>query len=97
MAGNTAILASISSGWKSRSGAPKSGTATFSPNGSATVFNIAHGVGKAPTSKSVLPLNTVSSQRPAITSDGTNLIITYPVAPTSGTNTLSFRWHAAGL
>lgn len=97
MADNTAALATIDAAFKARSGAPKNGTATFSPNGSATAFNIAHGVGKTPTSKWVVPLNTASGQKPVLTADGTNLIITYTTAPTAGANALAFRWGAAGL
>lgn len=97
MADNTATLATIDTAFKARSGAPKHGKATFSPNGSATSFSIPHGVGKTPTSKWVLPLNAASGQKPVLTADGTNLIITYAVAPTAGTNALSFRWGAAGL
>lgn len=97
MAGNTATLAAIGTAFKARSGAPKNGSATFSPNGSATVFNIAHGVGKTPTSKWVTPLNTASGKKPVLTADGTNLIVTYPVAPTAGTGTIQLRWGAAGL
>jgi hypothetical protein len=97
MADNTATLAAIGTAFKARSGAPKHGTATFSPNGSATAFTIAHGVGKIPTSKWVTPLNTASGRKPVLTADGTNLTVTYPVAPASGTNTLKLRWGAAGL
>lgn len=97
MAGNTATLAAIGTAFKARSGAPKHGVSSFSPNGSATVFSQAHGLGKVPTSKSVVPLNTLSGQKSTVTADGTNLIITYPTAPPAGTGTLKFRWSAAGL
>lgn len=97
MASNTATLAAIDTAFKARSGAPKHGAVTFSPNGSATVFNIAHGLGKVPTSKWVVPRNTASGQKPVLTADGTNLIITFAVAPVAGTNALSYRWGAAGL
>lgn len=97
MAGNTATLASIVSAYRARSGAPKNGLATFSPNGSATAFTQAHGLGKVPTSKWVTPLNTLSGQHPVLTADATNLIVTYPTAPPAGSSTLKFRWGAAGL
>lgn len=101
MAGNTATLGSISTAWKGRTGAPKSGTYTGSGNGSTTAFNIAHGVGGTPptgrNSWGLVPLTEASLARHTVTANGTNLIVTFAVAPPTGTNNLSFRWNANSL
>lgn len=82
------------------------GVATFSGNGSATVFNIAHGAGTTPTKYSVTPASSVANYanyQPAypqehngshwwVTANATNLIINYGYAPSVGTNNLSFAW-----
>lgn len=83
------------------------GIATFSGNGVAKTFNIAHGAGTTPTKYAVTPALSVSNYanyQPAypaehngahywVTADATNLVINYGYAPVSGTNNLSFSWQ----
>ena len=69
------------------------GSSTQSGNGSTKVFNIAHGLASAPT----IPIAVAGSDDAIgpfkVTSDATNIIITYPVAPPNGTSNLIWRWR----
>src|SRR5580765_1293916 len=73
-----------------------SGKATFSGNASTKVFNIPHILSAAPSANSINV--TVGSADAAgdfvITSDATNIIVTYPVAPPTGTNNIILYWRA---
>jgi hypothetical protein len=92
MASNSSTLGTISTAWKGRTGAPKYGVASLNGNGSATVFNIAHGLGGTPTSVYALPISEPATAKRTVTKDGTNIIITYATAPASGTGNVRFRW-----
>jgi hypothetical protein len=70
------------------------GTSTQSGNGTNKVFNIAHGLSAAPTK-----VNVGAGSADAIgpfywTSDATNIIVTYPTAPQSGSSNVVLRWIA---
>lgn len=97
MASNSAVLGTISSGWKSRAGSPKYGVASLNGNGSTTAFTISHGLGGNPNSVSVLPLTDAAAAKRTVTKDGTNITVTYAVAPPSGTGNLKFRWSGHRL
>jgi parallel beta-helix repeat protein len=66
----------------------KSGT------GSQTVFTIAHGLTSTPDVYFALPTNAAARGDISYSVDATNITLTYPVAPASGTNNLSYVWGA---
>lgn len=66
------------------------GTEDQTADGLTLVFNIPHGVGSTPTIFSVSPANPNSTGF-ATTADSTNLILTYSIAPSTGTD-LSWNW-----
>lgn len=67
-------------------------TGSAAPTGTATtVFNIAHGVGSAPSFVSVTPKNTLSAALFNVSWDATNITITYL---TGLTGALSLGWMA---
>jgi hypothetical protein len=70
------------------------GTSTQSGNASTKVFNIAHTLLAAPTNVRITPATADALGTPVVTSDSTNIILTYPTAPPSGTNNLSWNWEA---
>lgn len=70
------------------------GTSTQSGNGSTKVFNIAHNLQAAPSFRTVVPGSSDALGSYYVTSDATNVIVTYAVAPPTGTNNLVFNWEA---
>jgi parallel beta-helix repeat protein len=71
-----------------------SGSSSQNGNGSTKVFNIAHGLSSAPT-KYVASAGHADAVGPfVVTADATNVIITYPTAPQTGTNNVILRWIA---
>jgi hypothetical protein len=77
-----------------RKGAVTSGLATFSGNASTKIFSIAHGCFAAPAYATALPNTADALGSFVITVDATNVIITYSVAPPSGTNNVKLYWKA---
>jgi hypothetical protein len=71
------------------------GKSTQSGDGSTKVFNIAHGLIVAPTSARVSMGSADARGTPSVTFDTTNIILTYPTAPPSGTNNLIWNWEAS--
>lgn len=72
--------------------AERTGTATGAANGSATVFNIAHGLGAVPYSAFVQPSSVLGSNIAySYTYDSTNIVVTFASAPSSGT--ITFQWR----
>ena len=71
-----------------------SGTSTQSGNASTTAFNIAHGLTSTPTWVNVVPNSVDARGTPSITLSSTNITVTYPVAPPTGTNNLAWNWQA---
>ena len=69
-------------------------SATQSGDGTTKVFNIAHGLYAAPAYALATAYSTDSLGSFTTTSDATNVIITYSVAPPSGTNNLRWYWRA---
>lgn len=68
------------------------GTVTKSGDGTTKIFTIPHGQSSIPeyasvTAKSTDALGTIKTDV-----DETNIIITYPLAPPSGTNNLVYSW-----
>ncbi len=88
--GNTTPTVRRNLGWATEG----SGSSTQSGNGSTKVFNIAHGLIAAPTKYVVSPGSADAIGPPYLTSDATNVIVTYPSAPPSGSSNLIFRWIA---
>lgn len=73
-------------------GISKATSGTASPVGTAsTVFNIPHGLGKVPTHAAVIPKNALSAALYFITTDSTNITVTYLAGITG---TLSISWLA---
>jgi hypothetical protein len=71
-------------------------SATQSGDGSTKVFNIAHGcfAGVTPAYVMVQPALAAAEGNFILSADGTNIIITYPIAPQSGTNNLQWYYNA---
>jgi parallel beta-helix repeat protein len=74
--------------------AQKTGTSTQSGNGTTKVFNIAHGLATTPTYANAIATSSDANGQPVITKDGTNIIVTYNMAPLTGTNNLTWLWVA---
>lgn len=70
------------------------GTATFSPNGSTKIFNIAHGLSPIPEHVTVTPASVKATSSYVVSIDTTNIILTFSVAPPTGTSDLVFFWAA---
>lgn len=68
------------------------GSATPAANGILTSFTIAHGLGSAPSYANACAGNVLSAALFFVTSDATNITITYAAAPLTGA--LSFKWVA---
>jgi hypothetical protein len=77
-----------------RFGAYKTGVSTQSGNASTTVFNIAHGCYTTPLSYSVEAQTNDAVGPPTVTATSTNLVVTYPVAPPTGSSNLIWVWTA---
>lgn len=72
-----------------------SGTSTQSGNATQTVFTIAHGLTGATPPKAFIEIKSNDALgTPVITTDTTNITLTYPMAPASGTNNLTWFWVA---
>lgn len=70
------------------------GPATFSGDGTTAVFNIAHGLITPPESFFVLPTSNDARGNYIIGLSGGNIVITYSVAPPTGSSNLTFIWGA---
>jgi len=70
----------------------RTGTAQANGNGSAVLFNIAHGLGSIPYSATVQCYS--HSTAFTYTFDITNIAVTFVSAPPSGTNNVKFTWRA---
>lgn len=77
-----------------RSGFAAGGPATFSGNASTTVFNIPHGLIPAPEVYFVEPTSSDARGTYDRSVSSTNITITYPIAPPSGSSNLTFIWGA---
>lgn len=78
-----------------RNGARNTGlSATQSGNGSTTVFNIAHGCFATPGYVMAQPATADARGDFSLSATATNVVITYPVAPPTGTNNLQWYWNA---
>ena len=98
MAGNSSTLVAIKTAYASRTGAPTGGISKQNGTGAQTVFNIAHGQGATPTSYWVMPVSEHAwSKKTSVTATSTNIVVTFPNAPASGTNNVQFRWGASRL
>jgi hypothetical protein len=85
----------IESGGGGGGGGFSAGGAIFkSGNGTTTVFTIAHGLTSTPDVYFALPTNTAARGDISYSVDATNITLTYPIAPASGTNNLSYVWGA---
>jgi len=75
------------------------GQNTFSGDNATVVFNIPHylGEGVAPITPNVFwaePLTTVARANHLLSSDATNIIVTFDVAPPAGVDNIKFSWYA---
>jgi hypothetical protein len=64
---------------------------TQSGTGSATTFNIPHGMTAAPGYFSVVPASAAAAGSFWVTADATNIVVRYVAAPIAGTNNLTFN------
>jgi hypothetical protein len=73
------------------------GRATFSGTGSATTFNIPHGLMASPNLGQIQITrgSAGANGRFHVTADATNITVTYATAPASGTNNVVLYWEAA--
>lgn len=73
------------------------GSATFSGDGTNKVFNIPHGLDRAPLVMFAVA-GSLQAASPSggfmVGSDATNIIVTYNNAPAAGTNNVVLRWRA---
>jgi hypothetical protein len=69
-------------------------TATFSGNGSQTVFTIAHELVGTPKMAVVTAGSSDAKGDFYVTYDATNITVTYATAPPSGTNNVVLNWYA---
>jgi hypothetical protein len=77
-----------------RRGAVNGGTSTQSSNGTTTIFNIAHGLFASPEWRWVTPTSDDAVGPFKVTSDATNITVTYPLPPASGSSNLVWNWRA---
>lgn len=77
-----------------RKGAENKGVSTQSGNASTTAFNIAHGLYTTPASYTLVPQSADATGAPVVTATSTNLVLTYPVAPPTGSSNLIWVWSA---
>lgn len=72
------------------------GKAVASGNNTTTIFNIPHGLGSNPTYAFVSvgqAGGAVSQPNRSYTTDATNIVVTFSVAPTTGTNNVIIYWR----
>lgn len=74
----------------------KGGINTQTADGLTTVFNIPHTLGSTPNTYSVEAASQNSASNFSVTTNSTNLIITYPVAPSQDAS-LSWSWQVIKL
>ncbi len=79
----------------SRTGAKNAGVSVQSGTGSATTFNIAHGLFTTPTNARVTPGSLAASASFYVTLGSTNITLTYASAPANATNNLTWYWDAS--
>jgi hypothetical protein len=77
-----------------RKGAYNTGVSTQSGNATTTAFNIAHGLFTTPLNYSVTPQTNDAVGPPTVTATSTNIVVTYPVAPPTGSSNLVWVWSA---
>ena len=70
------------------------GTIAKSGDGTSTIISIAHGLSPTPDLFYALPLNATARGIISYGIDGTNINLTYPIAPASGSSNLSYVWGA---
>jgi hypothetical protein len=70
------------------------GHETQSGDGTTKVFNIAHGMGATPTTVIVDPALAEARGSYTRSVDGTNITVTYAIAPPNGSSNLSWFWMA---
>ena len=71
------------------------GASTQSGDGTTKVFNIAHTLLAAPNTARVVAGSSDALGPFIVTYDATNIIVTYPVAPPSGSSNLVLNWEAS--
>jgi len=77
-----------------RKGAVTQGTSTQSGDSSTTAFNIAHGCFATPGFFVVHPTSADARGTPSLSATSTNIVLTYPVAPPTGSSNLTWEWKA---
>jgi hypothetical protein len=70
------------------------GKYTASANGSQTAFTIPHFMASAPATARITPGSVAAAAPFYVTTDSSNLTVTYLTAPAAGTNNLVLNWNA---
>lgn len=94
--GNTTLLNGISTGWRTRTHAPKWGDAVLTGDGTTVAFNIAHGLAAVPTSKWIQPRSPRTYGVKLTSATSTNLVVTFKTAPPNA-SVNRIRWGANAL
>jgi len=71
----------------------KTGTATFSGDGSTTQFSISHGLLGTPSKVLVTPMSADAAGDFYVTADSTYIYVNYKTAPPSGTDNIKLSWY----
>lgn len=71
------------------------GTSSQNGNASTKVFNIAHSLPAAPSKASVIAGHADALGPFVVTKDATNVIVTYPIAPPTGSSNVVLNWEAS--
>jgi len=73
----------------------KTGTATFSGDGTTTQFTIPHGLAGTPKVANVTPASSDAKGSFYVTTDATNIYVNYATAPPAGTNNVVLYWSVS--
>lgn len=77
-----------------RVGSSNRGIKTLSGDASNKVFNIPHGCFTTPVDYDARPITADAFGTYDLSADGTNIIVTYKIAPPGNTNNLKWKWSA---
>ena len=94
--GNTTLLNGISTGYRTRTHAPRWGDATLTGDGTTVAFNIAHGLAAVPTSKWIQPRSARRYGAKLTSATSTNLVVTFSSPPPNASVNV-IRWGANAL
>lgn len=106
-ADNAAALQAVGTGYRAGVGSPTGhrprdvqedakGQGTFSGDGTAVAFVVAHGMGVIPSNVQVTGTTAAAGAAKYVSArDATNFTVTFAAAPASGSSNVKFDWRAA--